>query len=207
MIAPTADQQAAVKPSHVARGFPDAGDHAEGAGQLAVPSLQRVQSSAAVAPFKPIVAAGHDLNEPAGRTAVGVVVHRPKLAGGIRSEAEGVPKSAGVAGQVAALTVHFHDGPGTTIFADLLTVGSLGRPGLAEVFADPEVDRAVGRDGQTVQAIVGVIALGGQLGQRNPLGGRAIRVLSDEPENLVPGRTTIEPSRSVATFIISLVPS
>ena len=74
VVAPAGDPQAAGVGDDGRRRFAGAADHRQRAGQLAVPSLQRVRAGPAVLVEIAVVAARHDVQQPARRAGVGIVV-------------------------------------------------------------------------------------------------------------------------------------
>ena len=104
MVAPGGHQQVAavvlgqvvrLVGEHAAGRLAGAGDHGQGAGQLAVPGRERVQALAAVAEPIAVIAPFHDVQEPARRTRVGVVVHGEEPAEGVEGDVERIPEAGG----------------------------------------------------------------------------------------------------------------
>ena len=80
---------------HAARGLSGAGNHGQGPGQLAIPGSEWVHAFAAVAESITVIAPFHDVQEPAGRPRVGVVVHREEASELVEGKTEGIPEAGG----------------------------------------------------------------------------------------------------------------
>src|SRR5262249_54644206 len=134
--------------------------HWQRARQLAVPRLEGVTARTAVAELKPVIAAFDDMDHPARRHRVGIVVHREHAAKQVDANAERVPETRRHPAQtlaagrtpedVAALAAPGESG---AVGADQLVIG-------AEVLTHPEIEIAFGVEGQARQAVVRIIPLG-----------------------------------------------
>ncbi len=70
-----------------------AGDHRQHAGQIAVPGGQGVEAAPAVAEAVAVVAALHDMEQPAGWPRIGVIVHGEESAKRIERLVERIPEA------------------------------------------------------------------------------------------------------------------
>ena len=167
VVAPRGDQQrAAVIRGQVVRLVRDdaarclagAGDHAQRAGQLAVPGGERVQALAAVAKPIAVIAAVDDVQEPARRARIGVVVHREQPAERVERHVERVPEPGGDPLELRAV------GPASVDVASFAAAGKR-RPVAAdqpiigtEVLAQAEVDVVREIEREARQAVVRIVA-------------------------------------------------
>src|SRR5439155_25670147 len=99
---------------HLARRLARPRDVRQRAGQLAVPRLEDVPPGAAVAELEPVVAALHDVYEPARRRRVRVVVHYEQPAVDVAAGAERVPEPGRHAAELLAVGRAVEDVPALT---------------------------------------------------------------------------------------------
>src|SRR5579884_2019296 len=167
MIRPGRDQQIAdifarqaigFVAEYFARRFAGAAHHRQRARQLPVPGLERVPARAAIAELVAVVAASNDMNEPAWRHGVGIVIHSEDAAEYIAADAEWVPEAGRHAPQLLPLSGTPEDAPA---FAASYQCGAVGADQLVrcpQVLAESEKQIALGVESQAGNPIVRIIA-------------------------------------------------
>ena len=135
-----------------------AADHRQRPGKLAVPRGEGMQPLAPVAELVAVVAALDHVDQAAGRARVGIVVDREEPAVDVGAAVERVPESRGDLGKLRAVGPAAEDLAAFRI-RDGRPVGAHERERCAEVFAHPEVQVAVGVEGEAREAVVRVVPL------------------------------------------------
>ena len=77
--------------------------HAECAAKLTIPRDKRMHRRTAIHPLETIVGAFNDVQQPAWRTAAGIVFSREDFTIGTHEQSKGIPESAGDAAHLFAI--------------------------------------------------------------------------------------------------------
>ena len=160
VVPPTTHPQAPVEGDDVARGFAGAGGHREGAGQLAVPGLERMPPAAAIAKLIAVVTGGNDIDQPARRPAVGIVVNGEQSPLWIDAEPKGIPKAGGDPFEMVSFGGAAKHGSPLPFPRPARAVSSREFVGDAEVLAQADDEAAIGIEGHAAEAVVGIVAAG-----------------------------------------------
>ena len=209
MIAPTRDPQAAGVWHDRGRAFADAADHRQRAGQFAVPGLQRMRAGAAVLVEVAVVAARHDVQQPARRAGIRIVVDGEDAAVRHDANAERIPDAAGESLQVLAVGRHAIEAVLAAGVGDHRAVGA-DRVDTAMPWFSPRpmMSEPSASLGDAAQAVVRIVVLGFQTQQLLLLVGHAVVVRIAEQERRCAAVTTYTaPSARTSRFIAWRKPS
>ncbi len=103
VISPTRGPKAPIVQTQSSRRFANSTHIRQCTGQFGVPRLQRMQARAAIAKTEPVIAAGDNFDQTAGRTGVRIVVGGEDASGRSHTQTEWIPKSPGPALHCAAI--------------------------------------------------------------------------------------------------------
>jgi len=131
-----------------------------------------------------IVSAFDDMQDPTGRAFAGIVFSGEHFAVFADAEAEGIPHAAGDTGEFLAVGCAMEDAALAGAGAGA-AIGTRENPFLVEIFAEGEVEVAVGMPGESGKAVVGIGSLGIQDGDVLFLVGFTVAVGIADSKNAV----------------------
>ena len=111
-----------------------------------------------------VIAGFHDLYQPAGRPAIGVVANSKDATDRIDTDAKRIPEPGGNATQIVAVGITSKDSTfaGSGLFDSVLADHSIRN---TQVFAHPKIQVVFGIECQTAQAVVWIISFRVQVDQ------------------------------------------